>query len=268
LTSKEREISGEVLYEIVDGELRYRAALKNGDKDINCQIDDLSPIKAFKKGISANRLNKPEWFEDYLAMEYLLKNSGPDVKKQEIAPLFEVEPTIVSRATKILAVLNEASRDLVLKNLQKSPDSWKIAENTLYQLSDLRDLNTLEAALRIALDRQMTAAQAKSLVKWVQAGNTPETYKPQTAPKTSKALNTEPTRTPGQTEHTENKPVPTETGTSPNSKDFGEGAYHRWFEIDEDEPPVLVKLLGGIVTLFFIGALIWQAVTWIIHLFK
>jgi hypothetical protein len=103
-----------VLFEIVDGELRYRAALK-----------------AFKVGVSSNRTNKPGWFEDYLAMEEIKKNE-PDTQNQEIAALFETDPTNFSRAIRILNVLNEPSRALVLENLQKPPGSWQIAENTIW----------------------------------------------------------------------------------------------------------------------------------------
>ena len=175
-----------VLNEIVDGELRYRAALKNGDTHIDAIIEDISPLKAFRKGVSANRTNKPGWFEEYIDMEYLDKND-PNIQRQEIADLFETNNTTVSRGIRILGFLNETSRALVLQNLQKSTDSWQISENALFRLTTLGDPNTIEAALKVALNREMTEPEAKKLVEWVQAGNPPETYTGQKAAKTPKA---------------------------------------------------------------------------------
>jgi ParB/RepB/Spo0J family partition protein len=172
-----------VLYEIVDGELRYRAALKNGDKDIDAKIEDISPLKAFKVGVSSNRTNKPGWFEDYLAMEEIKKNE-PATQNQELAALFEVDNKDVTRALRIVGALNEASRALLLENFQKPPDSWQIASNTLLCLADLGDPQLVEPALKVAVDKKMTAKIAKGLVEWVKAGNPPETFG--SAPKTPK----------------------------------------------------------------------------------
>ena len=185
LTPQELANDG-VLYEIVDGELRYWAALKNGDTEIDALIQDMSPFQAFKKGISANRINKPVWFEDYIAME-VLENAG-GIQKQEIAALFEANNTTVSRALRILELLNETSRALVLQNLQKSPDSWQIAENTLYRLTDLGDPQTVETALKVVLDRQMTEPQAQGLVTHVKTGNPADTFTVTAKPNTSKKV--------------------------------------------------------------------------------
>ena len=173
-----------VIFEIVDGELRYRAALKNGDKDIDAKIEDISPLKAFKTGVSANRNNKMEWFEEYIDMEYLDKND-PDIKRQEIAALFEVDNATVTRAMKIMDALNEASRALVFENFKKSTGSWRIAENTLLKLAELGDPQTVVKALKVAIDGKMTTQKATNLVTWVQAGNPPETFG--SDPKTPKA---------------------------------------------------------------------------------
>ncbi len=172
-----------VIYEIVDGELRYRAALKNGDKDIDAKIEDITPLKAFKVGVSSNRTNKPGWFEDYLAMEEIKKNE-PDSQNQELAALFEVDNKFVGRALKLLGVLNEASRALVLDNVQKSPGIWQIAETALYVLADLGNAQTVEKALKVVIDNKMATKQVQKLVQWVKAGNPPETFG--TAPKAPK----------------------------------------------------------------------------------
>ncbi len=164
-----------VIFEIVDGELRYRAALKNGDKDIDAKIEDISPLKAFKVGVSSNRTNKPGWFEDYLAMEEIKKNE-PDTQNQELAALFEVDNKTVTQALKISGALNEAARALILGNSQKSPDSWQIASNTLLCLANLGDPQLVEPALKVAIDKKMTAKTTKDLVEWVKTGNPPETY--------------------------------------------------------------------------------------------
>jgi hypothetical protein len=153
-----QETSPEVLYEIIDGELRYRAALKNGWQEIEAQILDISPKKAFQEAIKSNRINMPGWFEDYLAMEQLEKEG--ELQKQEIAALFEVHNNNVGRALKILGVLNQACRDLVLQNLEKPPGEWKISENALFRLTDLGAGDGLERALRVALDRQLSEPQA------------------------------------------------------------------------------------------------------------
>lgn len=150
----------EVLYEIVDGEVRYRAALKNSSSAIEAIILQIGPDEAFRLAVAGNRANKPVWFEDYLAMERL----DPHMPRKAIAALFEVADTVVSRGLRVLGVLNEASRGLILQNLQKPGPNRPISENALFRLTDLGDPQAVEKALPRVLDGQMTEPEVRRMV--------------------------------------------------------------------------------------------------------
>ncbi len=84
------------------------------------------------------------------------------MQRQGIAALFKMDNAVVSRAIRILGVLDEASRRLVLGNLQKTVDNqapsqkpdfeslkktgtnWLISEKALFRLTDLGYPKTLK----------------------------------------------------------------------------------------------------------------------------
>jgi ParB-like chromosome segregation protein Spo0J len=176
---KGQETNHEIQYEIIDGELRYWAALKNEDKEIDAFILDMTPEEAFEEAVRSNRINMLGWFEDFIAMERMVK-AGKH-QKQQIAAIFEVDGSKITRALKILGVLNQAGRDLVFENFKKSDAKRQISEHALLRLADLGDKKEVEKALPVVLGRQMTEAQVKRLVGWVKGGQKPEDYNPQKA---------------------------------------------------------------------------------------
>jgi len=177
LTEEEKATSGEVLYEIVDGEIRYRAALKNGDKEIDAYIKNLTPDEAYQESIKGNRGFKPGWFEDYVAMVEL-KKIVKNIRIEEIADLFEMDKSDVSHALQFIPRLkNKAILEIFdkSKNLQKP---LKIDEAPIYRLNDLSDPEDIDKALPIVIDRQFTEPQVKDLVAHIQAGGDPAQFEP------------------------------------------------------------------------------------------
>jgi ParB/RepB/Spo0J family partition protein len=166
-----------ILYEIIDGELRYWAAKKNGDTDIEAKILDIGRVQAFIKAVTGNRAFNPGWFEDYLGME-TMKLDDKHIQHQVIADTFEAANTEVTRAFRILRTLSEESRGLILQNLQKPKGTWQISENALYRLADLGDVDKVDKALPVVLDKRMTEPQTKAFVEHVQAGKPIEEFTP------------------------------------------------------------------------------------------
>jgi ParB/RepB/Spo0J family partition protein len=60
---------------------------------------------------------------------------------------------------------------------------WEITESPVYALTFLEAPETVFKALQVVINRQMAEPQARKLVEWIKAGNTPESYDPKKAPK-------------------------------------------------------------------------------------
>ncbi len=179
LTDKEKleEPDKNILFEIVDGEIRYWAAKKNGDTEIDAIIKNLTPEQAFKESIKGNLGFKPNWFEMYLAMEEF-ERTDLNIQKQEIAALFEVDNAIVTRALNLIRVLTPGAKDLLFEQFKKSEGTWQITERPIYRLTDLGDPNLIEKAIPVVLNLQLTEPQVKDLVEWIQSGKDPAQFEP------------------------------------------------------------------------------------------
>jgi hypothetical protein len=170
-----------ILFEIVDGEIRYRAALKNGDKEIDAYIKNRTPDEAFKESIKGNRVNKPGWFEDYLAMVEL-KKIDPNIQNQEIAEIFEVDNVTVSHALQFIPRLKNKAINEILEILQNPQKGLKINEDPIYRLNDLRDPDDIDKALPVVIERQLSEPQVKELVAWIESGQDPTLFEPTVKP--------------------------------------------------------------------------------------
>jgi hypothetical protein len=173
-----QEPDKEIRYEIVGGEIRYRGALKAGLTEIDALVRPISAQEALKEAIQDNIGFQPTWFETYLAIEDLFNAEKKVMPKQEIADLFEVQPAMVSRALRLMPLLTDVSRELILAQCKKSEDSWQITERPAFQLADLEDASAIEKALPVVLDRRMTEAQVKGLVAHIQGGGDPAQFEP------------------------------------------------------------------------------------------
>jgi hypothetical protein len=182
-----QEQDKDIRYEIVGGEIRYRAALKNGLKEIDTLVRPITPQEALKEAIQDNIGFQPTWFETYLAMEGLVKGP-PEMEQKEVAALFEVDERTVSRAIRITKLLNSASRTLIVETLNRKDSAWQINEAPIYRLTDLGDASVIEKALPVVLEKRMNEPQVKELVVHIQAGGDPTQFEPTIKAKRPKRL--------------------------------------------------------------------------------
>ncbi len=181
-----QEPDKEIRYEIVGGEIRYRGALKAGLTEIDALVRPISAQEALKEAIQDNIGFEPTWFETFLAMEDL-KAIDRDIHNLTIANVFETDEGQVSRALKLMPLLNQTSRELILGIAKKPEGTWQFNERSTCQLANLNDQEAVEKALQVVLEKQMTEAQVKGLVAHIQLGGDPAQFVPTDKPQKGKA---------------------------------------------------------------------------------
>ena len=168
-------------YRVVGGDHRVLAARKLGWKTIKGVVLDIAVEDA---GLEAylDNLGKPMiWFSDYLAVEALWnRNQGTGITQKAVADRLMKTETLVSRALKLLPLLNSSARELILASC-KNPDGYQLLESPVRRLADLStgqpgDQAIIESALKMVYDRQMTEKVVQKLVAWMQKGNSPESF--------------------------------------------------------------------------------------------
>ena len=188
VASAQLEPDKNILYEIVDGEIRYWAAKKNGDKEIDAIIKNLTPEEAVKNSVKGNRGFKTNWFEDSLVMEELSKKPF-EMEQQAIAGLFEVDGAVVSRALKLLKVLNPASRAFLFDSVKRNEGVWQFRERPTSLLGEVKDEAKVESTLKVIQTLELETPQIKDLVAHIQGGGDPAQFEPaKKAPKPRKAV--------------------------------------------------------------------------------
>lgn len=166
-------------YELFAGHIRRLAALKAGLTTLKCLVYDLTPEQAFLEAVLDNRGQQMTWLDDYLVVERrtLL---FPDMKQGPMAARLEVAQSTISNAKKLAKLLNQASRDLIYQQLINSAP-YQVTQRVAAALGGLAtgapdDAAKVEAALRVAVARQMKEKEAAKLAQWVKAGNKPEDF--------------------------------------------------------------------------------------------
>jgi len=161
--------------------LRLAAHQKLGLAEIEAEVLDISPEKARILAMLENMAQPMFWLDRYIGIEDLLAGS-PDMTQKQAAARLGLNQPYVSRAMKLLAVLNQGSRQKIYRQAILST-FLDVPERAVFALTDLAtgqpdDQIRVEQALKVVLDRKMTEKQVKALVEWVKAGNTPESFQP------------------------------------------------------------------------------------------
>ena len=226
-------------YRVVGGDHRVLAARKLGWTTIQAVVLDITPDQAYLEGYLDNQSKPMGWFADYMAIEVLWKQTdGKKGSQKLVADRLMKTETMVSRALKLLPLLNASSRELILASC-KNPDGYELLESPVRPLTGLAkgqpdDQAVVEAALRVVYLRQMTAGQVEKLVTWVNAGNLPDTFHlTPSAPKTSKVPHAHvapsPTASKSQTSMSQHPPAePTPAQTSADPKAMGSAETMAW----------------------------------------
>ncbi len=177
-------------YKLLGGHMRREAALTLGWDSLDALIFDLTPDEAELEMILDNRVIELPWLDQYKVIEaYKAKN--PTLSQEALGARLGVDQVTISRALKTLKYLNQGSRELVYSVCIKPGAALQGGKMVALALTALEDPEKVEQALRVALDRKMTEAQAKKLVEWVQGGNEPEAYKPAKEVRSSKLESSE-----------------------------------------------------------------------------
>ena len=165
-------------YIILGGELRYRAAQELGWDALDALvIEDATPEEAELVSLMDNKGQDMHWLDWYQAIEKWV-SSHQGLNQTEIADQLEITQSDLSRALKTLQYLNRSSRDQIYAVCinSKPEEALKIGKNVALVLSELEDADKVEQALKVAIERELTEPQAKSLVSWVQKGNSHESF--------------------------------------------------------------------------------------------
>ncbi len=162
-------------YLILGGELRYRAAQELGWEELDALvIGNLTPEEAELVSIMDNQGQDMNWLDWYQAIERRINNPQKPTQQQVADELCIKQPT-VSRALKLLSVLNQASRDLIYKTFINT-DPYQALENIVFSLTSLEDPQKVLDTIKVVIDRQMNEPEAQKLVAWVKKGNSPESF--------------------------------------------------------------------------------------------
>ena len=138
-------------------------------------VEGGTPDQEFKDAALDNRSNDMGWWKWDLIIERLLKPTNGEGQRKLAAELGYAPPK-VNRAWKITQALTPAARDLVTQSVTPRNTQSKgflITESILLALADLGDPAQVEKALREVLDKEMTEAQVRELVKGLKPAGDP-----------------------------------------------------------------------------------------------
>jgi hypothetical protein len=168
-------------YEVISGHIRLAGAKMLGWTTIKALVKDLTPQEALLEAILDNRGQEMTWFDLYLSIEALMK-ADPNLTQQEVGNQLEIDRSVVSRALKLLGVLNPISRTLICENFTK-PDGYHVPENCVRRLGDLERSQSphlqdlVQRALGVVLRKKMGEPQvAKMVAEILKTGINPEAY--------------------------------------------------------------------------------------------
>jgi ParB family chromosome partitioning protein len=169
------ESGNDIQYELIGGHIRLEAAKRLGWESLNALVLDLTPEQAELAAIMDNQGEDMHWLDWYQAIERRM--NGPEKRtQQQVAEELGVSQQMVSKAVRLLKVLNQSSREAIYYTVVKAETEYQLPANTALLLTALEDPQKVETALKVVIDKKLTEPQAKRLVKWVKAGNKPEEY--------------------------------------------------------------------------------------------
>jgi len=177
-------------YQVLSGHIRLAGAQKAGLESLPALVLSLTPEEALLEAILDNQGQPMSWLETYMAAESLLK-ANPELTQKEVAARLGLDPAYASRGVKLLKVLTDPSRGLILENL-KNPTGYKPSENAVFALTELDDPQRVEEALKVVIAKGLTAPQTKKLVETIKGGTPAEAHVPVKATPKPKSTATTP----------------------------------------------------------------------------
>ncbi|HEY5037636.1 MAG TPA: ParB/RepB/Spo0J family partition protein [bacterium] len=196
---------GDFNFEILAGENRYRAFDYLKREAIPGFILNPTAKEAVKITHLDNDVRDRGWWAAYQTIEQYIQ-ADPNLTQRQVAVELKMHLPKVNRALGLLALLNPASRDLIVRNCNNSnKGNWGISEAAALRLADLGPGGSLKRGVRkegedtqrlwpypsipdetqdlvrqsleTAFELELTEAGVKALVGWVQEGHKPEEYR-------------------------------------------------------------------------------------------
>ncbi len=164
-------------YRLVGGFLRTAAAPLVPLTALEAIARHMTPQEAQQAAILDNVRKDMNWLAWAKAADSLIKSG---MNQQQAADALAKDQTTISKALKLLKLLNKTSQGLIYDQFIKS-DDYEITQGMVLVLADLAtgsadDQGKIEAALRVVYDRQLTLNLVKKLVEWIKKGNSPESF--------------------------------------------------------------------------------------------
>jgi ParB/RepB/Spo0J family partition protein len=179
LTSEEKQADPDHDYELIGGHLRLAAAQRLGWETLRAEVLNLTAKEALRAAILDNVRTDLYWLARYESLETLMANDS-QTTQEEAGKLVLMDQALVSKALKLLSLLNQPARARIYELFIK-PDSKELAQTTALRLLGLAtgkpsDPDLVEKTLGVVLDRQLEDSQVAQLVEWVKLGNSPESF--------------------------------------------------------------------------------------------
>jgi ParB/RepB/Spo0J family partition protein len=208
------ETEGIELFQVIDGERRFRAGVDAGLQEFECIVKTLDDRTAFEVALEACTTSAPFTFMDSIRqVAFLASEKGGKLSTAQIAEKLRLSERMIALYQSIQVKITGEARAEVIRilegrlapaatttppNLQSFADSTKDDANeastpdwqlTLQQVAWVSAITGAEkqvAALRLIerLQLQMTAAQ--KAIDWVGAGNDPAKFDPKDGQKEKK----------------------------------------------------------------------------------
>src|SRR5581483_10367874 len=205
LTSEGRPwVLGDFNFMILAGERRYRAAGRLQWATLQGFILNPTPEEAVEITHLDNDVRDRGWWAGYQSIEQLIK-ANPSLTQRQVCGRLKMDREKVSRAIRLLPLLNTEARGLIGRNTTNSnkgngglseiaasrlaplgPDSTlkpgvkKEGDETQklwpYPSIPTETLDLVKRALATAIDQKLTEAGVKAMVGWIKEGHKPEEY--------------------------------------------------------------------------------------------
>jgi hypothetical protein len=174
--------NGQAPYSIISGQRRLEAHRRLGKSQLEVEILDVSLAQAKILAISSNQDEEMHWWDWCKAIGGALKDHSGN--QRDLAAILGVNQATVSRSKQLLDLLNPTSQAQLDALRIKIDSSYTPSYRVVNSLTGLGTLvwppdrlqAMVERTLKVVIDQKMTESQAKKLVEWVKAGNSPESY--------------------------------------------------------------------------------------------
>jgi len=174
--------NGQAPFAVISGQRRLLAYRRLGYTELEVEVFDIRLEEAKDLAISSNQDDEMHWWERCKSIAE--REKAYSGSQRSLAPSLGVDPATVNRSVRIWGALTPGAVAIFDAQCITEGSTYDPSLRVALALTSLKNPELVEKALKVAVEHKMAEGQAKSLVKWIQAGNPPETFG--SAPKTPK----------------------------------------------------------------------------------